>query len=247
MAVHLYGQVCNIEPLLDLCKTEIYFLLKTVLRLLEVPLRKNVLVLLVMSRLLVFLGIKLYLLESGMILFQKREILNKAKILRDHGMSPSKRYWHDEIGFNYRLTNMQAAIGVAQLERFDSILEKKLEIAKLYKKYLQGEDNILMLPNEYSNVVHSNWLFTIILNNKIKRDLLIDELNNLGIETRPVFYSLNIMPPYINCKTSDTLLNSSQLSTNGLSLPTSLSLLKEDIIYVCNSLKSLITLKNDQK
>ena len=72
-----------------------------------------------------------------MILFQKKEIQNKARILRDHGMNPSKSYWHDEIGFNYRLTNMQAALGVAQLEIFDYILEKKIEIAKLYKKNLQ--------------------------------------------------------------------------------------------------------------
>ena len=101
-----------------------------------------------------------------------------------------------------------------------------------------------MLPNQDPNVVHSNWLFTIILNNKIKRDLLIDELNNLGIETRPVFYSLNIMPPYINCKTSQSLLNSLEISTNGLSLPSSLSLTKEDINYICNSLKNLLSLEN---
>ena len=248
MAVHLYGQVCEIESLVDLCRNKNIFLIEDCAEAIGSSIKKKRVGTFGDVATFSFFGNKTISTgEGGMILFKKKEIKNKAKILRDHGMNPTKRYWHNYIGFNYRLTNMQAALGVAQLERFDSILEKKLEIAKLYKKNLQGEGNIFMLPNEYSNVVHSNWLFTIILNNKIKRDLLIDELNNLGIETRPVFYSLNIMPPYINLKTSESLLHSLEISTNGLSLPTSLSLQKEDIEYVCNSLKSLLTLKNVQK
>ena len=87
--------------------------------------------------------------------------------------------------------------------------------------------------------------FTIILNDEF-RNLVINELNNL-IETRPVFYSLNLMPPYMSFKTSDNLENSLEISKNGLSLPTSLSLTKEDIVYVCNTIKNLLSLKNVQK
>ncbi len=248
MAVHLYGQVCEIESLFDLCKAKKIFLIEDCAEAIGSSIKERRVGTFGDVATFSFFGNKTISTgEGGMILFKKKEIQNKAQILRDHGMNPSKRYWHDEIGFNYRLTNMQAALGVAQLERFDSILEKKLEISNLYKKNLQGEKNIYMLPNEYSNVVHSNWLFTIILNKKIKRDSLIDELNKLGIETRPVFYCLNTMPPYINFKTSENLLNSLEISTNGLSLPTSLSLQKEDIVYVCNSLKNLLSLENVQK
>mgnify|MGYP001296652997 CR=1 FL=1 len=247
MAVHLYGQVCDIEPLVDLCKNKNIFLIEDCAEAIGSSIKERRVGTFGDASTFSFFGNKTISTgEGGMILFKKKEIQNKAKILRDHGMNPSKRYWHDEIGFNYRLTNLQASIGVAQLERFESILEKKLEIAKLYKKNLHGGENILMLPNEYSDVVNSNWLFTIILSNKMNRDLLIDELNNLGIETRPVFYNLHVMPPYINFRTSQSLLNSLKISKNGLSLPTSLSLQKEDIIYVCDSLKRLLSLKGAQ-
>ena len=247
MAVHLYGQVCDIESLFALCKKKNIFLIEDCAEAIGSSINQRRVGTFGDVATFSFFGNKTISTgEGGMILFQNKEIQNKARTLRDHGMNPSKRYWHDEVGFNYRLTNMQAALGVAQLERFDYILEKKIEIAKLYKKNLQGESNIFMLPNQDSNVIHSNWLFTIIIDNRIKRNLLIDELNNLGIETRPVFYSLNIMPPYINCRTSESLLNSIEISTNGLSLPSSLSLTKEDINYVCNSLKNLLSLENDK-
>jgi len=248
MAVHLYGQVCDIEPFFHLCKNKNLYLIEDCAEAIGSSLRERRVGTFGDVATFSFFGNKTISTgEGGMILFKKKDIRNKARILRDHGMNPSKRYWHDEIGFNYRLTNMQAAIGVAQLERFDTILEKKLEIANLYKKNLKDENNISMLPNEYPDVVHSNWLFTIILKNNIKRDLLIDELNNIGIETRPVFYCLSIMPPYINCKTSENLSNSLKISNYGISLPTSLSLKKEDIVYICNSLKSLLSMENVQK
>ncbi len=245
MAVHLYGQVCDIESLFALCKKKKIFLIEDCAEAIGSSINERRVGTFGDVATFSFFGNKTISTgEGGMILFQNKEIQNKARTLRDHGMNPSKRYWHDEIGFNYRLTNMQAALGVAQLERFDYILEKKIEIAKLYKKNLQGESNIFMLPNQDPNVIHSNWLFTIIIDNRIKRNLLIDELNNLGIETRPVFYSLNIMPPYISYRTSQSLLNSLEISTNGLSLPSSLSLTKEDINYICNSLKNLLSLEN---
>ena len=248
MAVHLYGQVCDIEPLFNLCKTKNIFLIEDCAEAIGSSIDQKRVGTFGDVATFSFFGNKTISTgEGGMILFKKKDILNKARILRDHGMNPNKRYWHDEIGFNYRLTNMQAALGVAQLERFDTILQRKLEISNLYKKNLKGENNISMLPYEYHNVVHSNWLFTIILKDNIKRDFLIEELNNLGIETRPVFYCLSIMPPYIHCKTSESLLNSLKISNNGISLPTSLSLKKEDIVYVCDSLKSLLNLKNDKK
>lgn len=248
MAVHLYGQICDIHTLLDLCKDKNIFLIEDCAEAIGSSIKNKRVGTFGDIATFSFFGNKTISTgEGGMILFKKKEIQRKAKILRDHGMNPSKRYWHNEVGFNYRLTNLQAALGVAQLERFDTILEKKLEIANLYKKNLKDENNISMLPNEYPDVVHSNWLFTIILKNNIKRDLLIDELNNIGIETRPVFYCLSIMPPYINCKTSENLSNSIKISNHGLSLPTSLSLQEEDIVYICDSIKRLLSLKNVQK
>ena len=76
--------------------------------------------------------------EGGMCIFNDSKIWNKAKLMRDHGMSPKKRYWHEEVGFNYRLTNMQAAIGLAQLEKSENIFQRKRDIDKLYRKELSS-------------------------------------------------------------------------------------------------------------
>ena len=81
-----------------------------------------------------------------MILFSDAQVAEKARILRDHGMSKNKRYWHDVVGYNYRLTNMQAAIGVAQMEKFQEILSKKLRIAAFYESALKGIPGIVNLP-----------------------------------------------------------------------------------------------------
>ena len=248
MAVHLYGQVCDIHTLLDLCKDKNIFLIEDCAEAIGSSIKNKRVGTFGDIATFSFFGNKTISTgEGGMILFKKKEIQRKAKILRDHGMNPAKRYWHNEVGFNYRLTNLQAALGVAQLERFHSILEKKLEIAKSYKRYLKEEKNIYMLPYENSEVIHSNWLFTIILKNKINRDILIEKLNNLGIETRPIFYNLHIMPPYIKYRTSRSLSNSIKISNHGLSLPTSLSLQEEDIVYICDSIKRLLSLKDVQK
>ena len=76
--------------------------------------------------------------EGGMIIFKKKDDYLLAKKLRDHGMNPSKRYWHDEIGFNFRLTNLQAAIGCAQIEKANKFINKKINIFKRYKSNLKG-------------------------------------------------------------------------------------------------------------
>ena len=65
------------------------------------------------------------------------ELNDKMRVLRDHGMNKSKRYWHDVVGYNYRLTNLQAAIGVAQVERIDEILKKREEVEDIYRKTLR--------------------------------------------------------------------------------------------------------------
>ena len=84
--------------------------------------------------------------EGGMVLFQDKDFASKCRVLRDHGMNPDKKYWHDIPGYNYRLTNMQAAVGVAQLERFNSIVEKKIIIFDWYESLLQHCDGIFQKP-----------------------------------------------------------------------------------------------------
>jgi len=167
--------------------------------------------------------------EGGAIIFNDAEIYNKAKILRDHGMTPSKRYWHDVVGFNYRLTNLQAAVGCAQFEQLNDFREKRKQIFNWYEEYLlaSGYFDVQYLPLECQS---SYWLFTVKLkpHSLICRDDLIDKIAKVGVDSRPIFYPMSQMPPFLQYKTHLSG-NSDNISLNGISLPTSVYLNEKDI------------------
>jgi perosamine synthetase len=179
--------------------------------------------------------------EGGMLVFKESKAADRAIMLRDHGMSKTKRYWHEEVGFNYRLTNIQAAIGVAQFERLDEFVSAKRRIAKTYNEVLKGSDHFI-IPQENIDVVNSYWLYTCILkpNSSKTRDELISYLSNLGVETRPVFFPMNIMPPYETFGKNEELVVSKYISNNGLSLPSSVNLTEVELAYICKCISRFI-------
>jgi len=183
--------------------------------------------------------------EGGMVLFRCPDVLDRARILRDHGMSPNKRYWHNEIGFNYRLTNVQAAIGVAQLENINYIVTKKRWIALIYSKYLADMPFLLLPedPSDYAETFNSYWLYTVVLQpqKSHKRDEIIKRLLSNGIEARPVFFPLHRMPPYKKYSLpTNTYKSANLLADGGISLPSSVSITEEEIKYVCDSLQEAL-------
>ena len=100
------------------------------------------------------------------------------------------------------MTNLQAAVGVAQMERFEEIINKKREIFNFYNINLLNLKGISKMPFNSNNLYNSSWLYTLILDSSINRDKLIHKLNQLGIELRPSFCSLSEMPPYKNFRKS---------------------------------------------
>ena len=175
--------------------------------------------------------------EGGMILFKNKADYLKSLILRDHGMNLKKKYWHDDIGFNFRMTNMQAALGVAQMEKINLIIKEKIRIAKVYKKYLINCNNII-LPIKKNWAKHSFWLYNVIIKNanEKKRDNLIRKLQQIGIEVRPMFYPASDMKIYSKFKKNKNL---SKISYKGISLPSYIGLSNSDIRFICKKLKTL--------
>jgi len=175
--------------------------------------------------------------EGGMITTNDETLYNKMKLLRDHAMSKTKRYWHEEVGFNYRMTNLQAALGVAQFDRIDELLAKKKEIFDWYEEYLQDVPNIkLNIQKEgYKNVY---WMICIeiIGFNEDKRDNLIKKLKEKGIDSRPFFYPISDMPMYERANTPIT----HKVYQRGINLPSYFDITKEQVEYICKELRELI-------
>ena len=121
--------------------------------------------------------------EGGMVLFRDQSVAETARKLRDHGMNPKKRYWHEVIGYNYRLTNLQAAIGVAQMERIDYFVQHKRDLARVYHQELKDIEEI-RLPSEAKWAKSSYWLYTVLLNEnigstKIQLETFNEQINKL--------------------------------------------------------------------
>ena len=185
--------------------------------------------------------------EGGMLITNNEVLINKASLLRDHGMDKKRRYWHLEVGYNYRMTNLQAALGVAQMERVRHFVNRKREIAKKYQEFLDGRDDVIH-PLDSLESVNSYWLYTIMLKDfsRGKRDQLLEELSMHGIESRPVFYPADMMPIYKKYANQNLgYLNSRKISEQGLSLPTGVSMGDESIKRVCEAL--IMALENIEK
>ena len=242
--VHLYGQVSDIHHLLRLAETYNLFVVEDCAESLGSSWNSRLTGTFGDASIFSFFGNKTISTgEGGMVLFRDLELASQARILRDHGMKPGKRYWHETVGFNYRLTNIQAAIGVAQMERFDSILQKKLLIATHYSSNLLHCSGIKQLPTSIPQTIHSNWLYTILLDDSMERDLLRDMLLRHGIDTRPAFYPMHQLPPFKEFPSSEKLDVSCKLARQGISLPSSVTLTSSDLDYIIDILRdSLISL-----
>ena len=240
MVVHLYGQVADIEPIKKIASKFGLYLIEDCAEAIGSVFKGKPVGVFGDVATFSFGNKTISTGEGGMVLFKDKNFASKCKILRDHGMNPDIKYWHDFSGYNYRLTNMQAAVGLAQLERFKSIVEKKIIISYWYESLLHDCDGISQKPIKSEFIKHSNWLYTILLEKDFDKDKVIKQLFKNGIETRRIFYPLNEMPPYKKFKCSKDLSNSKFISNHGISLPSSVNLQKQDISYIVKCLKNVL-------
>ena len=234
MIVHIYGQPSRIDEIKKLCKSKNILLIEDCAEALGAKYKNRLVGLDGDCSCFSFFANKTITTgEGGMVVFKEKKLAEKAKILRNHGMSPKKNYWHDFVGFNYRMTNIQAAIGSAQIDRVKYLISERKKIFENYNKLLSNTKNLKFLPsNNWSQ--NSYWLYTIILK-KNNREKILKKLQDYGIDVRRTFYPLNIMPPYkkfskYKCKVSE------YLGLNGISLPSSNINFKEQK-YIAGILK----------
>jgi perosamine synthetase len=178
--------------------------------------------------------------EGGMIVTNNALLAERSLLFRGQGQAFDRTYWHLVIGYNYRMTNLEAAIGLAQLESLSERLERRRAIADRYRANLAAVPGLSFQKAE-GNARSANWLVGILLPvpSAAARDDVATRLRKRGIETRPFFYPIHTMPPYADGKTGP-LPVAEGLSRRGLCLPTWAGLTDEDIDHVSESL--LVTL-----
>lgn len=176
--------------------------------------------------------------EGGMVITKHKHLHNKMMHLKNQGVASYRQYWHDIVGFNYRMTNICAAIGLAQLEQADEFLKQKRDLAKWYSEGLK--DLPLRFHNECGDVVHSYWMNSIVLDNSNLRDTLRSYLEEIGIETRPLFYPAHMMPMYN--KRFEVHPIAEKLGLSGINLPSWPGLDEQTVKHITHKIRDFFEL-----
>jgi len=181
--------------------------------------------------------------EGGMILTDDPQLAEKARSLRNLCFQPERRFFHEELGFNFRMTNLQAALGVAQLERMDEIVARKRWLGEQYTLKLQGIPGI-RLPVEKSWARSVFWMYGLVLAEETEMDAtqMALRLKGKGIETRPFFLGMHEQPAFHK---AGLFLNehypvAERLARQGLYLPSGLALSETQIDLVCSAVQETL-------
>lgn len=179
--------------------------------------------------------------EGGMILTDNESMAKRIRVLRDHGMSPEKRYHHQELGFNYRMTNMQAALGVGQLESLADTLEIRKKQMDLYYELLAEQDGVeLRAFEDWTTPVH--WLQTILLTSK-NREEFIEQMRERGIECRPMIFPVYHGKHFRDQFSSEDFPVAEAVYKKSVHLPSSTKLSTEEIQNICTAIKEVLSEK----
>jgi perosamine synthetase len=233
--VHLYGACCDMDKIIDLCEKHDILLIEDVAEAFGSKFKDKFAGSFGDIATFSFFGNKTITTgEGGMVVTNNKVLYEKAKFLKSQAVSMEKEYWHDEIGYNYRMTNLTAAIGVAQLERANEIISKKRQILEIYKNELNGLP--IKFQNEDNKSFNTYWMISIVVENENIRDQIREELRLNSVETRPFFPPANVMPVFY---TNEIFPNALKLSKTGINLPSYPDLSKEEVEFICTVIKKI--------
>ena len=238
--VHLYGHPCDMDAIADCARTHNLHVIEDAAQAHGAEYKDRMVGSFGEIACFSFYGNKMITTgEGGMCLTSSQELAERMKLLRDHAMNPTKRYWHDLIGFNYRMTNMQAGVGVAQLGKLEHFVAKKRAIARWYEEEL-GElarKGRIRLHPEAAWAKGTYWMYSIVAEDGfVSRDELARRLEEVGVETRPFFYPIHTLPPY---RDGESLPVSEEVAARGINLPSSVNLTREDVEMIASQIESM--------
>jgi len=233
MIVHLYGLPCNMDALVDLCREHNLFLVEDCAEGFGAYYRGKHVGVFGDVAAFSFYGNKTITTgEGGMVVCKRQDIYDKAYHLKTQGVSKTREYWHDAVAHNYRMTNICAAIGLAQLEQAEDILAKKRRVAEWYFESLSGLP--LKMHAEERGTRHSFWMCSVLIDDPEQKQPLRDHLLVNGIETRPLFLPAHTMP---HCRFDEVFSVAENLSARGISLPSYPSLTKQNVMSIGSAIR----------
>lgn len=229
LVVHLYGNPCDMEAISKICKDNNLLLIEDCAEAIGSKINDQHVGTFGDISSFSFYGNKTITCgEGGMITTDNKDLADNARKIKGQGLAANRQYFHDVIGYNYRMTNICAAIGSAQMSRLDDILLKKKII---YNKYHSRLRDYYEFQTTLSGHINSYWMVSMLAKSEQHRDALRDKLNKHGVETRPFFYPTNAMPMY-------SYLNDcgicNDLSARGLNVPSYPELGDSEIDYICD-------------
>ncbi|WP_176055884.1 DegT/DnrJ/EryC1/StrS family aminotransferase [Brucella intermedia] len=232
MAVHLYGHPCDMDALVEICNEHGLLLVEDCAEAFGTFWKDRHVGTFGDASSFSFFGNKTITTgEGGMVLARDPSVMERARRLKSQGVSATREYWHDMLAFNYRMTNIEAAIGLAQLEMADMLLEKKKNVAEFYSRRLSG---LPLRTHDFSGEgKHSYWMCSIILNDAADRDPLRKQLAEQEIETRPFFPMAHLMP---HCATDQLFPVGEDLSLKGVNLPSYPDLNESQLNHICDTI-----------
>ena len=216
MPVHLYGQSCDMDALTAIAAEHRLFLVEDCAEAVGTMYKGRAAGTFGDISTFSFFGNKTITTgEGGMVVSNDKTLIERARHLKGQGLAAHREYWHDVVGYNYRMTNIEAAIGLAQLERADEFIARKRALAARYAAGLKGLP--VELHAEAPDTLHSYWMVSILVERPDQRDPLREHLARAGIETRPLFYPVHTMPMYARSYRKHRVAE--DLAWRGINLP----------------------------
>lgn len=237
MPVHLYGNLCEMEKILEIAKKHNLFVVEDACPAIGSTYMKKHVGSFGDFGAFSFQGAKIMVTGTGgMLVTNNKKLYEKAEYLNNHGEDSKRKFWQSSIGYSTEMSNLQAALGLAQLEKIEKLVAKKRQIFFWYKNILKDIPGI-STNYEQENARSNFWMTSVILDDKkIKRDELINKLKEKLIDSRPFFYPISMFPMYKKQNTSV----SHHVGLNGINLPSGVNLKKEEVEYVALTLKELL-------
>jgi perosamine synthetase len=247
IAVHSYGHPCDLEPILAVCGEGEIPVLEDCAEAHGARYRGRRVGGLGRCGTFSFYGNKIITTgEGGMVVTEDGSLAERIRQLKDHAMDPGRRYFHFDAGYNFRLTNPQAALGCAQLERIEEFLDKRARLLAWYRTELGDVAGVRLNPSmDWAEPV--NWIVCLELSDATlgeRRDEIATELARYGVDTRPFFVPLGEMPPYRGARRvgrdGERTPVAERLSRSGLNLPTSTTMDRDTVAYIGRVLRELL-------